>query len=51
MNKNFDLLTHTTRGGQCRQECGERGYYHLHQQLNQSFLSHNYQLSIIHYPF
>ena len=34
--------THATRGGECRQEGGERGYYHLHRKLNQALLRHNF---------
>ena len=33
-------VAHARRGGQGGQEGGERGYYHLHHQLNQSFLRH-----------
>ena len=33
-------MPHATRGGDCRQEGGERGYYNLHRNLNQTLLSH-----------
>ena len=33
-------MTHATRGGDCRQEGGERGYYNLHRNLNQTLLCH-----------
>ena len=33
-------VAHATRGCQCRQECCECGYYHLHPNLNQSSLLH-----------
>ena len=39
--------SHTTRGRNGRQECRERGYYHLHRNLNQSCFFHNCQLSIV----
>ena len=32
---------HATRSGDGRQEGGERGYYNLHRNLNQSLLLHN----------
>ena len=32
--------SHATGRSQCRQECGERGYYHLHRQLNHTLLLH-----------
>ena len=32
---------HATRCGDGRQEGGERGYYNLHRNLNQSLLLHN----------
>ena len=32
--------THATRCPECRQECRERGYYHLHRQLNHSLFFH-----------
>jgi len=33
--------THATRCPECRQECRERGYYHLHRQLNHSLFFHD----------
>ena len=36
--------THTTGCSQCREECRERGYYHLHRQLHNSLLLHRLQL-------
>ena len=32
--------THATGSAQCRQECRERSYYHLHRQLNHSLFLH-----------
>ncbi len=32
---------HTARRTQCREECRERSYYHLHRQLNDPLLLHN----------
>ena len=32
---------HARGGAQCRQECRERGYYHLHRQLNHSLFLHS----------
>ena len=34
-------VAHATRRGDGRQEGGERGYYNLHRNLNQSLLLHN----------
>jgi hypothetical protein len=39
--------SHAARGGNRRQERCERGYYHLHRNLNQSCFFHNCQLSIV----
>jgi len=36
-------MTHTTRGTNRREECCERGYYHLHRQLHNSLLLHRLQ--------
>jgi hypothetical protein len=33
-------VAHATGGAQCRQEGCERGYYHLHRQLNDPLLLH-----------
>ena len=33
-------VSHATGRAQCRQECCESGYYHLHHYLNQSILLH-----------
>ena len=40
-------MPHTTRGRNGRQECRERGYYHLHRNLNNPLLHNNCQLSIV----
>ena len=37
----YRSLTHTTRGTNRRQKCRERGYYHLHRQLDHSLLLHD----------
>ena len=34
-------VTHAARSGECREECCERGYYHLHRKLNEAFLVHS----------
>ena len=34
-----------------RQECCERGYYHLHRQLDDPLLLHNFLLSFCHTDF
>ena len=34
-------MPHTTRGTNRREECCERGYYHLHRQLNHTLLLHS----------
>ena len=41
-------VTHATRGRDGRQECRERGYYHLHRHLN-DFLLHTFSLFTVHY--
>ena len=33
-------IPHATRGGECRDERRECGYYHLHRNLNDSLLTH-----------
>ena len=38
-------VSHATRRGECREECCERGYYHLHRQLNDPFLRHTLGIS------
>ncbi len=38
-------VAHARCGGQSRQKCCERGYYHLHRYLYDVFLSHNRQFS------
>ena len=39
---------HATRGGDGRQEGRERGYYHLHRNLNNTLFPHNHSLLIVH---
>jgi hypothetical protein len=34
-------MPHTTRGTNRRQKCRERGYYHLHRQLDHTLLFHD----------
>ena len=36
----------TTRGRDRRQESRERGYYHLHRQLNNPLLLHNLKIEV-----
>ena len=40
--------SHAARGRDGRQEGRERGYYHLHRNLNHSLL-HNFSLFTVHY--
>ena len=44
-------VAHATRGGECGQEGGERGYYHLHRNLNQALLLHCLLFSLVLYRF
>ena len=37
-------MSHATRSRDCREECCERGYYHLHRQLNHPFLRHKLRI-------
>ena len=39
-------MTHATRGGECRQEGGECGYYHLHRKLNKALLRHRLSIHV-----
>ena len=43
----YRSLTHTTRRTYRRQECCERGYYHLHRQLYDSLLLHGSMLFLL----
>ena len=38
-------VSHAAGRSQCRQECRERGYYHLHRQLDDPLFLHNLLLS------
>ena len=40
--------THAAGCSQCRQECRESGYYHLHRQLDDPLLLHDLLLSFCH---